>query len=162
MGDLGEWLHQYAWAAWGLAGAALTALEWFRRDRTLLMFASGAFGGALVALLFPSLLWLQVVVAPAVAISGLFLLRSTLRRRNPDATGQSPPIESLVGSHGRVTAQIGREGGEVRVHDQIWDARSFDPAVTVAEGRDIEVYGIDGITLIVRPVKPTQERESLQ
>ena len=36
---------------------------------------------------------------------------------------------------------------------QIWEARSFDPSISVSAGQDVEVYGLDGITLIVYPVE---------
>lgn len=157
MGDLGEWFRNYMWAVWGVGGLALAALELFTLDLTLLMLACGAFAGALTAVLFPSLVWLQVVVALAVAVSTLLLLRPTLLARVRSAPGYRSSVESLVGSPGRVTAQIARDAGEVKVHGQVWDARSFDPDVTIQEGEPVEVYGIDGITLIVYPTRTDRE-----
>lgn len=160
MGDFAAWVHQYAWAVWGVLGFALAAVELFTLDLTLLMLATGAFAGAVTALLLPAPFWVQVLVALAVAVSALFLLRPRLRRRVRGVPGHRSTIESLVGSGGRVTSRIGPEGGEVEVQGQAWDARSFDPTVTISVGLYVEVYGIDGITLIVYPVKSTDEPES--
>lgn len=157
MGEVAAWLHQYAWAVWGLAGLGLAAVELRTRDLTLLMLAVGALAGAVTALILPSMFWTQVVAALAVAAAALFLLRPMILRRPHSALGPGSLLDSLIGAGGRATSQIGRDGGEVQVRGQVWDARSFDPAVTIAEGQDIEVYGIDGITLIVHPVRPQGE-----
>ncbi len=160
MDDFAAWLHQYAWAVWGVSGFALAAVELFTLDLTLLMLATGAFAGAVTALLLPSQLWVQLVVALAVTVSALLLLRPRLLWRVREVPGHRSTIESLIGSGGRVTTRIGREGGEVEVRGQVWDARAFDPTVTISEGLYIEVYGIDGITLIVHPVESAGEHES--
>ena len=69
-----------------------------------------------------------------------------------NAPGYRSSLESLVGSSGIATAQVTGSGGEVKVQGQVWDARAFDPGMIVAPGQDVEVYGLDGITLIVYPV----------
>lgn len=147
-----EWLRQFAWAGWGALAVALAALELLTMDLTLLMLASGALAGGITALIAPGLWWLQIMVAVVVAVLTLLLLRPTLLEKVRNAPGYRSSLESLVGSPGRATAQIDRRGGEVKVSGQVWDARSFDPSITIEEGDEIEVYGIDGVTLIVYPV----------
>jgi len=51
-----------------------------------------------------------------------------------------------------VTTQITANSGEVKVDGQIWQARSYDDTVTIETGERIEVYKLDGITLIVYPI----------
>ena len=154
MDDFFAWLRDFAWAAWGILAVGLAALEMLTMDLTLLMLASGALAGGLTALVAPGLWWLQVLVAVVVAVLTLLLLRPTLLDKVRNAPGYRSSLESLVGSTGRATAQIDANGGEVKVSGQVWDARSFDPGVTILEGHEIEVYGLDGVTLIVYPVRP--------
>ncbi|TRY18955.1 NfeD family protein [Tessaracoccus rhinocerotis] len=154
MDDFLAWFRDFAWAGWGILAVGLAALEMLTMDLTLLMLASGALAGGLTALVVPGLWWLQVIVAVVVAVLTLLLLRPTLLDRVRNAPGYRSSLESLVGSSGRATAQIDARGGEAKVSGQVWDARSFDPDVTIAEGHEIEVYGLDGVTLIVYPVRP--------
>lgn len=154
MDDLLAWLRDFAWAGWGVLAVGLAALELLTMDLTLLMLASGALAGGVTALVFPGLWWLQVIVAVVVAVLTLLLLRPTLLDRVRNAPGYRSSLESLVGSTGLATAQINAHAGEVKVSGQVWDARSFDPGVTIGEGHEVEVYGLDGVTLIVYPVGP--------
>lgn len=154
MGEDGflEWFATHAWAFWGVTALGLAAAELLTLDLTLLMLAAGAAAGGGAALIFPGLWWLQVVVAIAVAILTLVVLRPTLLNKVRNAPGYRSSLESLVGSSGIATAQVTGSVGEVKVQGQVWDARAFDPGMIVAPGQDVEVYGLDGITLIVYPV----------
>lgn len=154
MGEFGEWLQRMGVVAWGILALGLAALELLTLDLTFLMLATGAFAGGLTALAFPTLWWLQVIVALGVALATLFLLRPTLLDRIRKAPGYRSSLESLVGSSGHASALINRQTGEVKVAGQVWQARSFDPDVTIPEGDEVEVYGLDGVTLIVYPVGP--------
>ncbi len=156
MGEDGffAWLSANGWAFWGVGALGLAAAELLTLDLTLLMLAAGAAAGGATALVFPGLWWLQVVVAVVVAVLTLVVLRPTLLNKVRNAPGYRSSLESLVGSSGVATAQITASAGEVKVQGQVWDARAFDPAMTVGPGDDVEVYGIDGITLIVYPVDP--------
>lgn len=152
MADFGEWFRSFGWAAWGVLGIGLAALELLTLEFTLLMLASGAFAGGLTALVFPGLWWLQVIVALTVAVGTLFLLRPTLLAKVRNAPGYRSSLESLVGTSGRATAQIDGHGGEAKVAGQVWEARSFDPDTTIPAGQPVEVYGLEGVTLIVYPL----------
>ncbi|MEO7588573.1 MAG: NfeD family protein [Arachnia sp.] len=147
------WLTAHGWAFWGVTALALAAAELLTLDLTLLMLAAGAAAGGATALVFPGLWWLQVVVAIAVAVLTLAVLRPTLLAKVRNAPGYRSTLESIVGSSGVATAQITGSVGEVKVQGQIWEARSFDPSISVSAGQDVEVYGLDGITLIVYPVE---------
>lgn len=147
------WLGAHAWAAWGVVALGLAAAELLTLDLTLLMLAAGAAAGGATALVLPGLWWLQVLVAVVVAILTLLVLRPTLLEKVRNAPGYRSSLESLVGSSGVATAQITGSAGEAKVAGQVWDARAFDPEMVVAPGQDVEVYGLDGITLIVYPVE---------
>ena len=152
MADFFAWLGQNLWAAWGLLALLLAAAELLTFDLTLLMLAAGALAGGFVALLFPPLLWLQVIVALATAVATLFLLRPTLLEKARRAPGYRSSLDKLTGSVGEVTSRITANSGEVKLDGQIWQARSYDEAIVIEVSERIEVLELDGITLIVYPV----------
>mgnify|MGYP003620457939 FL=1 len=81
----------------------------------------------------------------------LFLLRPTLLAKVRKAPGYRSSLDTLVGASGRATAAITAHAGEVKVDGQVWEARSYDPSMEIAEGEAVEVCGLEGITLIVYP-----------
>lgn len=151
MAEFMEWVRDNLWAGWGVLAMALAAAELLTLDLTLLMLATGALAGGAVALIAPGLIWLQVVVALATAVATLFLLRPTLLAKVRSSKGYRSSLDSIVGSKGSATAMITGNRGEVKVDGQVWEARAFDPTITIEAGEDIEVFGIDGVTLSVYP-----------
>ncbi len=63
---------------------------------------------------------------------------------------------SLINKHGIVTSDINPiEGiGQVKVNGEIWSAKTEDESVII-KGTEIEVLKIDGVKLIVSPIKVT-------
>lgn len=61
---------------------------------------------------------------------------------------------SLINKHGIVTMDINpiEATGLVKVNGEIWSAKSQDESIIV-KGTEIEVLDIDGVKLIVSPVK---------
>lgn len=61
---------------------------------------------------------------------------------------------SLINKHGIVTADINPiEGiGQVKVNGEIWSAKTDDESA-IAKGTEIEVLKIDGVKLVVSPLK---------
>ena len=82
----------------------------------------------------------------------LFLLRPTLLEKARRAPGYRSSLDKLIGSFGEVTSRITPHSGEVKIDGQVWQARSYDDTVTIETGERIEVYKLDGITLIVYPI----------
>ncbi len=151
MNEILEWIRENLWAGWGILAAGLAAAELLTMDLTFLMLATGALAGGLTALVLPGVLWLQIVVAIVTAFLTLFLLRPTLLERVRRAPGYRSSLDTLIGSKGRATTAITPDSGEAKVEGQIWQARPFDAALSIEEGEEIEVFGLDGITLIVYP-----------
>ena len=152
MSEFLAWLGQNPWAAWGMIALLLAAAELLTLDLTLLMLAGGAALGAVTALAFPDLLWLQVVVSLLTAVVTLFLLRPTLLEETRRAPGYRSSLDKVVGSAGDVTSRITANSGEVKIDGQIWQARSYDETIAIEAGEKIEVFDLDGITLIVYPI----------
>lgn len=155
---LAQWFVEHGWIGWGVLAIALAAAELLTLDLTLLMLASGALAAGLVWFVAPGLVWLQVVVGIAVAALTLALLRPALLDRVRNSPGYRSSLDSLRGSLGTATAEITAHGGEVRVDGQLWSARAFDGESVIAAGESVEVYGLEGVTLLVHPTSPPQIR----
>lgn len=89
----------------------------------------------------------------AAVTSGLFLfvMMMLLRARR---RGVTTGIEEMISSRGEVVDWSGT-GGHVRVHGEIWKARSDAP---LEAGRPVVVRGVDGLTVDVAP----EEKETTQ
>lgn len=144
------WIADNVWVVWLALGAGLALTELATLDFTLLMLAAGAMAGGVTALVFPGLLWLQIAVGVVVAVAMLGLLRPTLLRKVRSMPGYRSSLDKLVGSTGTVVAEITASAGEVKVSGEVWTARSVDGS-SIGAGEQIEVYRVDGATLLVYP-----------
>ena len=65
---------------------------------------------------------------------------------------------SLINKRGIVTMDINpmEATGLVKVNGEIWSAKSLDESI-IAKGTEIEVINIDGVKLIVSPIKITSQ-----
>jgi membrane protein implicated in regulation of membrane protease activity len=144
-----QWLAENAWIVWLVGAGILAATETATLDFTLLMLASGALAGAGVAVFFPGLLWLQIVVALVVAVAMLFLLRPTLLVKIRSQPGYRSSIDKMIGANGVAVTDISTGAGEVKVNGEAWTARAVEGVITA--GTEIEVYQIDGAVAVVYP-----------
>jgi len=99
-------------------------------------------------------IWLIISFAVFSAAIVIIVLGMILRlRRRQVTSGQ----EELIGMNGEVLEDF--DGvGQIRVHSEIWRARSNVP---LKRGDAIRVDKMDGLTLWVTPVTDTTEEESL-
>jgi len=144
-----QWLAENAWIVWLIIAVGLAIAETSTLDFTLLMLASGALAGVAVALVFPGLIWLQILVALIVAVAMLLLLRPTLLAKIRSAPGYRSSLEKMVGSAGVAITEITTETGEAKVSGESWTARAVEG--TIPAGTEIEVYQIDGAVAVVYP-----------
>lgn len=144
-----QWLAENAWVVWLIIAVGLAIAETSTLDFTLLMLASGALAGVGVALVFPGLIWLQILVALIVAVAMLLLLRPTLLAKIRSAPGYRSSLEKMVGSPGVAVTEITTETGEAKVSGESWTARAVEG--TIPAGTEIEVYQIDGAVAVVYP-----------
>jgi membrane protein implicated in regulation of membrane protease activity len=89
-----QWVAEHLWTAWLILGALLAVAEMLTLDFTLLMLAAGALAGGAVAFAFPSLVWLQILVAVGVAVAMLALLRPTLLRKIRNLPGYRSSVDT--------------------------------------------------------------------
>jgi membrane protein implicated in regulation of membrane protease activity len=148
---LTDWLGDNAWAIWLGLAFLLGVAEIMSLDLVLIMLAAGALAGAATAALAPGVWWLQFLVAIIVSVGSLLLLRPTLMKRVRNAPGYRSSTAKMVGATGVATAQITRDGGEIKVDGQTWSARAYDRTQVIEKGTEIEVYEIDGAIAVVYP-----------
>ncbi|MGJ6981141.1 NfeD family protein [Aestuariimicrobium soli] len=148
---MGEWFRDHLWAAWLVLALVLAGAEMLTLDLTLLMLAGGALAAAGVAVVLPGAWLVQVLVGVVVALAMLGLLRPTLLAKIRKAPGYRNSITSLVGSTAVTSSAIDRGHGEVKVNGDTWSARSWDADVTIDVGEEVEVFEVEGTSLIVYP-----------
>lgn len=149
-----RWFGGHVWAAWLIASLTLSALEMLTGDFTLLMLGGGALAGGITAVFFPTLWWLQLLVAGVVATAMLGLLRPELLRKfRADAPGYASQLERIVGSEGVAREAITAQGGSVLVGGDTWTARPDGPGWSIEAGERIRVVQLDGVVAIVQPVE---------
>jgi membrane protein implicated in regulation of membrane protease activity len=149
--NLTDWLGDNSWAIWLSLAFLLGIAEIISLDLVLIMLAVGALAGAGVAVIAPSLWWLQILVASGISIMMLLLLRPTLLAKVRNMPGYRSSSAKMVGSSGVATSQIDRAGGEIKVDGQSWSARPYSSDVVIEQGTEIEVYEIDGVIAVVYP-----------
>lgn len=149
MGFIAE-ITQFAWVAWIVLIAVFLVIEMLNLDFTFLMVGIGGLAG-LVSDLFGVTLWLQVVIAAAVAVLLIFLLRPPLLRRLRRGEDPTPSnVAALIGMPGHVLATLTRLGGMVKLDNgETWTARSVDDTQPIPPGTHVRVQRIDGATAYV-------------
>lgn len=118
---------------------------------TTIWFAGGALIAVLASLLHAPV-WLQIVLFFGVSLLLLFFTRPVaVRYFNKDRVKTN--VESMIGRQAIVTSEIDNiQGiGQVTVGGQEWSARSSDDKVRIAVGTVVNVAGINGVKLIVKP-----------
>jgi membrane-bound serine protease (ClpP class) len=86
-----------------------------------------------------------VCAAALVEVGEIYLWRRYLRRYRVRVGA-----EALVGERAEVITSCAPDG-RVRLRGEIWSAHSTEP---VGRGRQVEIIGIEGLTLEVSPVDP--------
>ena len=149
--NLTDWLGENSWAIWLSLAFLLGIAEIMSLDLVLIMLAVGALAAAGIAVLAPSVWWLQILVAAAVSITMLLLLRPTLLAKVRNMPGYRSSADKMVGSSGVAISQIDKSGGEIKVDGQSWSARPYSSDVVIEQGTEVEVYEIDGVIAVVYP-----------
>jgi membrane protein implicated in regulation of membrane protease activity len=135
---------------WLVVALVLVGVELATLAFIALYLAVGAVGAG-IASLAGAELPLQVLV---FAVVSLVLTRKPLMR----SLGKTPAVVSnaptVLGKRAVVTVAVDAgpgQRGQVRVGTEYWSARSEDEN-PIASGTTVEVAGIDGVALVVRPV----------
>jgi membrane protein implicated in regulation of membrane protease activity len=141
---------------WFVAALALLVLELASTTFYSIFLAAGAFAAGVLAFAVPtSPVWIQAVVAIAVALLGVVLVRPFVSRRLR-RHGEGPLTPGVhggfVGQRVLPLDEIGDElhPGHVRLAGETWLAFAEDHQ-TIATGTPVIVTAVRGTTLVVRP-----------
>jgi len=137
------------WVLWLIAAGLFAAGEVASLDLVLLMFAGGALGGMVVALIGGATV-LQMVAF--IVISGLLLalVRPVATRHLMQRTPlQLDGVDSLIGRTAKVTREIDVSGGRIRMGADEWTARTQHSGETFAVGEMVRILQVDGATAVV-------------
>ena len=150
-------LTDYLWIVWLVFILVCVIIELLTLDFTFLMIAVGSLAG-LGANLLGWDWWVQILVAGAVSVLLLLLIRPVLLRLMNRSAASVPPsnVAALIGMGGRVSSTIAELGGLVRLDNgETWTAR-LSPAAESAPieaGTKVTVISIQGATAVVAPAE---------
>lgn len=135
---------------WWFIGAILLGVaEIFTLDLTLLMCAGGAIAGGTVALMGGEW-WVAALVACVAAGLLLFALRpfllKSLRERTPLVETN---VSALVGKKATTLSEVTDAKGRVKLHGEVWTARTEEGAPAIPDDTVVKVLRIRGATAIV-------------
>lgn len=139
--------------AWLVVALVLIGIEVATLTFVALYPALGALAAA-VAGLFGAGIGIQFAVFAVVTVATLLLTRKPLRRMMRNTPLVASNADTVLGKRAVVIVAIEAgpgQRGQVRVGTEHWSARAEDER-PIAEGVTVEVSGIDGVALVVRPV----------
>lgn len=146
-----DWLGDNTWVVWAAAMVLLGVAEMLSLDFVLIMLAVGAGAGAVSSLVSPSI-WVDLAVAAVVAVGMLALVRPSLVKRLHSGPELTTGHSALVGRKAVVLETVDEHAGRVKLAGEVWTARAFDPDIRIETGAQVEVYAIDGATVVVYPL----------
>jgi membrane protein implicated in regulation of membrane protease activity len=137
-----------AWIWFG--GAVLLAIaEVLGAEFVLLMLGGGALVTAGFALLFPELLWLQLLVFALASVALVLGLRPMLLRKYYQPAKIRSGIEAIIGSKATVVSTVDADGGQVKIGGEVWSAVILDGHRALPPGTSVTVVEVRGATAVV-------------
>ena len=152
-----------AWMPWIWLGVIVAAIvvESLTVQIVAIWFAVGALG-ALILSFFPVNVGWQIALFLLLTAVTLLATRPLIMQsiRNKK---QRTNADRVLGMTGIVEEEIvNREGrGTVRVEHALWSARTVDGSVVQA-GELVQVQAIEGVKLMVLPLKPTDTKNTTE
>lgn len=142
--------------AWVVLGVALLLFELHHLALYAFFAGAGALAAAGVAIVFPDAIVLQLVVAVAVTVLGIWLARPAMSRafhRHRGGHVARGVHGGLVGQEALTLDAVGgpHHAGHVRLAGERWLAVSGSQAEITA-GTPVVVTAVEGTTLTVWPV----------
>jgi membrane protein implicated in regulation of membrane protease activity len=155
-----DFLTTYAWIIWLVVILVFVILEVITIDFTSLMLAVGSIGG-LLASLFHSPFWLQIVIAAVISLLLLFTVRPPLKRALGRGSDHARTlVDALMGMKGVVTLDFNGKPNIVKLaNGETWTAeRAQTSEPELKEGDHVVVTAINGSTAIVAPETRTAKK----
>ena len=150
-----DWLTENPALGWLGLALLLGAIEVATLDLIFVMLAIGALGAAIAAALGANLV-VQVLVFAVVAMLLLGFLRPVAIRRMQRGDVIVTGAAAMVGRHALVMETVTETGGRIKLHGEIWSARTerSGPPEAILPGQDVRVIAIEGATAIVAVEDP--------
>jgi membrane protein implicated in regulation of membrane protease activity len=137
------------WLLWLIAAGLFAAGELASLDLVLLMFAGGALGGMVVALLGGAVAF-QLVGFVLVSLALLAVVRPVAKKHLLAGTPkQLDGVEAVVGRTARVTQAVDRHSGRIKLGADEWTARSQYDGEAFAIGETVRILKVEGATAVV-------------
>lgn len=140
------------WSLWLIAAGVFFVVE--IATTGFLIFWLGI--GSLIAMLTSFITDSIIIQTVVFVISSCILIPLTKPLADKFTGKKAVPTNSysLINKHGIVTVDINpmEAVGQVKVNGEIWSAKTDDGSV-ITKGTEIEVVKIDGVKLIVSPIK---------
>lgn len=143
-----DWLASHAWIVWVALAVVFGMVEMTTLDLVFLMLAAGALAGGAVSLIGVPVV-AQVIVALAVALAMLFVVRPAALRHLRTPSEARTGVAALIGRQAVVLERIDLHGGRIKLGGEVWSARSFDPQRAIEPGSTVDVVQIEGATAVV-------------
>lgn len=135
---------------WLVAGVVLLLVEIFTLTVFVGMLGVGALAAAVVAALGAPLL-LQAGAFAVTSTGLLVFAREPVQRmlNKGDVDGTHTDARALAGSRAVVVQRVDDDGGQVRLHGELWRARPYAGTGPLEVGRSVSVAAVEGATLLV-------------
>ena len=133
-----------AWLLWLIAAGLFAAGEVASLDLVLLMFAGGALGGMVVALIglgVPFQLLAFLVVSAALLVAVRPIAKRHLVDRTPE---QIDGVAAFVGRTAVVSQRVDNADGRVRMGHDEWSARTQLDGEVFEVGEEVRIVQIEG------------------
>lgn len=134
---------------WLVLGLGLIVTEAFTLTLVLGMFGVGALAAAAVAFAGAPVA-AQVAAFSVTSVAMLLLVRPPLRNAldKGGADGRTD-ARALAGSSVLVVERVDDDGGQVRLHGELWRARPYAGGPALEVGAAVCVAAVEGATLLV-------------
>ena len=137
---------------WLAVALIMLVIEALTVGLATIWFAAGALV-ALIAALLDFSIAVQIVLFLAVSICLLIFTRKIFVEKLK-AGSEKTNVDALVGEKAVVVSPIHPyEGGQVKVGGQVWSAVGENPEETFAVDQLVKINAIEGVKLIITPVK---------
>lgn len=137
-----------AWI-WFAGAVLLSVAEVLGAEFVLLMLGGGALAAAGTSLLFPELLWLQLLVFALTSVALVLGLRPWLVGRLYQPSAIRSGIDAVIGSTATVVETVDTDGGQVKIGGEIWSAVGMHGQRPLPPGTAVTVVEIRGATAVV-------------
>ena len=137
------------WLALALIFLVIEALT---AGLTTIWFAGGAFV-ALLAALIDVPIALQIVIFFVVSICFLVFTRKIFVEKLKTGS-EKTNVDALIVEKAIVVQPIQPFAvGQVKVNGQVWSAVGTRPETTIEQGTEVKIHAVEGVKLVVVPVK---------